>query len=145
MIHQDNCLFLLDEPETHFNPKWRREFISTIKEVTQGRKQDGIITSHSPFIVSDCKSENVFILEREENKITVQNPPRETYGTSFDNILDMAFDIKIPISEGSLNEIEELEKETNFKKIEDKLNDFGDSLEKIKLQNRIILLNQKKD
>ena len=145
MINQDNCLFLLDEPETHFNPKWRRTFISTLKDVTMERKQDMIITTHSPFVVSDCKNENVYIFEREDDVINIKNPPKETYGASFDNILDMAFDIKIPISEDSLNEIEELSQISDPKIINDKLEDFGESMEKNKLLSRIILLNSKMD
>lgn len=145
MINQDNCLFLLDEPETHFNPKWRRTFISTLKEITVKRKQDMIITTHSPFVVSDCRNENVYIFERENDTISIKNPPKETYGASFDNILDMAFDIKIPISEDSLNEIEELNKVDDPSIINNKLEDFGESMEKNKLLSRIILLNSKKD
>lgn len=145
IINQDNCLFLLDEPETHFNPKWRRTFISTLKEITVGRKQDMIITTHSPFVVSDCKNENVYIFERENDAVNIKNPPKETYGASFDNILDMAFDIKIPISEDSLNEIEELNKINDPSIINEKLEDFGESMEKNKLLNRIILLNSKMD
>lgn len=144
MINQDNCLFLLDEPETHFNPLWRRTFISTLKKITKNRKQDLIITTHSPFVVSDSKKENVFIFKRENNKITISDPKNETYGASFDEILDMAFDISIPISEDSLKELKVLEKETNPNTISDKLLLFGDSLEKASLLNRIILLNSKK-
>ncbi|KAA6319473.1 hypothetical protein EZS27_030639, partial [termite gut metagenome] len=51
MVNQDNSLFLLDEPETHFNPKWRRLFISHLRLLTKSRKQDLFLTSHSPFIV----------------------------------------------------------------------------------------------
>ncbi|GGD60627.1 ABC transporter [Emticicia aquatilis] len=145
MINQDNCLFLLDEPETHFNPKWRRTFISTLKDITEGRKQDMIITTHSPFVVSDCKKENVYIFKKENNVIDIENPQKETFGASFDNILDMAFDIKIPISEDSLNEINKLNKENDPSIINDKLHDFGESMEKIKLLSRIILLNSKKE
>lgn len=145
MISQENCLFLLDEPETHFNPKWRRTFISKLKEITVGRRQDMIITTHSPFVVSDCKNENVYIFKRDNDSINVHNPLKETYGASFDNILDMAFDITIPISEDSLNEIEVLSNENNPEIINSKLEDFGESFEKNKLLSRIILLNTKKD
>jgi restriction system-associated AAA family ATPase len=145
MISQNNCLFLLDEPETHFNPKWRRTFISTLKEITINRKQDMIITTHSPFVVSDCKNENVYIFKRENETVSIKNPQKKTYGASFDNILDMAFDIKIPISKDSLDEIEELNKNNDPNEISDKLEDYGESIEKNKLLSRIILLNSKEN
>lgn len=145
MINQDNCLFLLDEPETHFNPNWRRTFISTLKLITENRRQDIIMTSHSPFVVSDLDSENVFIFNREGDKIFIYQPSDQTYGASFDEILDMAFDIKIPISADSLNKIEELEKETDSEIIKNKIVQFGDSVKKMSLKNRIVLLDSLKE
>lgn len=145
IINQDNCLFLLDEPETHFNPMWRRTFINVIEKITLGRKQDAYITTHSPFVVSDSRRENVFIFKREDGRLLVENPNNETYGASFDNILDMAFDIHIPISENSLNKIIDLKNENDPNKINDELSNFGDSLEKASLRNRIIFLNSKND
>ncbi|MCA0348133.1 MAG: restriction system-associated AAA family ATPase [Bacteroidetes bacterium] len=144
IINQDNCLFLLDEPETHFNPMWRRTFINVLEKITGGRKQDAFITTHSPFVVSDSKSEDVFIFKKMDNALLIENPNNETYGAAFDNILDMAFDIHIPISENSLNEIIELQNENNPEKINEELHNFGDSLEKTSLRNRVILLNSNK-
>lgn len=145
IMKQDNCLFLLDEPETHFNPMWRRTFINTLEKITSGRKQDAFITTHSPFIVSDCKREDVFIFKRSDEKIIIKSPDSETYGASFDNILNMAFDLNPPISENSLQELKKLKNENDPEIISDELTNFGDSLEKASLRNRIILLNSKKD
>lgn len=144
MIPQDNCLFLLDEPETHFNPKWRRTFISTLKSITKDRNQDMIITSHSPFVVSDSKLAKVFIFKREENEIKICQPPKETYGASFDEILDMAFDIKTPISEDSLKEMEKFENETDVDILRTGIANFGDSAKKLSLQSRIFMLDSNK-
>ncbi|MEM0576909.1 restriction system-associated AAA family ATPase [Flavobacterium polysaccharolyticum] len=140
MIGQDNCLFLLDEPETHFNPKWRRTFISTLKKLTDGRQQDMFITSHSPFVVSDTKKENIFIFKREKDKINISEPSQETYGASFDEILKMAFDIKIPISEDSLLFIQELENSTDIDLIEKQIKELGESYELSSLHRRIEFL-----
>lgn len=144
IINQNNCLFLFDEPETHFNPMWRRTFINVLEKITIGRFQDAYITTHSPFIVSDSKRENVFIFKKNEEKLLIENPTNETYGAAFDNILDMAFDIHVPISENSLNSLNELQKENDPEKINEELSNFGDSLEKTSLRNRIIFLNSKK-
>lgn len=146
MINQENCLFLLDEPETHFNPIWRKKFIRILEKITSNRKLDIFITSHSPFVVSDCKQEQVFILKRESNnQISINRPPKETYGTAFDNILEMAFGVNPPISDNSLEEIKELQNEDDPDIIRKRLNDFGDSLEKATLVNRIIVLKEKED
>ncbi len=145
MVDHDNSLFLLDEPETHFNPKWRRLFISHLKELTESRKQDLYLTSHSPFIVSDCPRENVYIFERINNEnIEVRNPGQETFGASFDNILQMAFGMDEVISKEASDKIKELHEETDPAKIEEELKKLGDSPQILPLYRRIDMLSQKK-
>ncbi|MCK7492855.1 MAG: restriction system-associated AAA family ATPase [Comamonadaceae bacterium] len=69
-----NVLFLLDEPESHFNPQWRVKFISRLMDLPTAsgkrRKQrppplqrDCLLTTHSPFVPSDMPRENVLILQ----------------------------------------------------------------------------------
>jgi restriction system-associated AAA family ATPase len=141
MINQENSLFLLDEPETHFNPMWRRYFLSTLKEITKNRKQDLFVTSHSPFIVSDSKKENVYIFRREnKDQISIDYPNRETYGASYDEILQMAFGIDVPISEDSLKLIDSLKKETDYEKIEVKIQELGQSYQLMSLYRRVEML-----
>ncbi len=145
MINQDNCLFLLDEPETHFNPRWRRTFISTLKKITEGRKQDMFITSHSPFVVSDTKRENVYIFRRKDSEIVISEPNQETYGAAFDEILKMAFDIDIPISEESLGLIQELENSDDIEFIEREIRNLGESYELSSVYRRIEFLKSQKN
>lgn len=144
MFQEDNCLFLLDEPETHFNPKWRRTFIQILKKLTVERNQNLFITSHSPFVVSDTKSENVFVFRREKDKINVSEPTQETYGASFDEVLRMAFDIKIPISEESLSLIRELEESEDVEYIQERIKELGESYELTSLHRKIELLKSSK-
>ncbi len=132
MTEFPNCLYLLDEPETHFNPKWRREFISLLSELIKDRKQDYFLTSHSPFIVADSKRDKVYIFRRfSDDKLIVENPSKETYGSDFDYILKIAFDIEYSISERSLEELKTLQKSRSIPKIEEKIEEFGDSAEKL--------------
>ncbi len=37
LFEQRNVLFLLDEPETHFNPQWRRSLVSILNQKTENR------------------------------------------------------------------------------------------------------------
>lgn len=138
-----NTLFLLDEPETHFNPKWRREFIKVLDGLMHEKEQAYFITSHSPFIVSDSKSENVYVFRNENNKLSVSHPQNETYGSDFDYVLKIAFDMENTVSEKSLEEIRKLQKSNSIEKIEKHLVDFGESTEKFYLYNRIEELQAK--
>ncbi len=138
-----NSIYLLDEPETHFNPMWRREFISILTEIAQGRKQDFFITSHSPFIVADSKREQVYIFKRSGNKLKVESPTEETYGSDSDYILKIAFDLNTSLAKNSYDEIKKLSLSNDAKLIENKINEFGDSAEKLYLFQRLEELKPK--
>jgi restriction system-associated AAA family ATPase len=144
MVKDDNALFLLDEPETHFNPKWRRLFISKINSITQGRKQDLFITSHSPFIISDTSKEFVYIFKRKsKDEIEVEFPKLETFGASFNHVLKMAFDLEDSMSEDSAQFIEKLLKSEDPKEIEEGINKLGDSPKIMTLYRRLDMLENK--
>ncbi|KAA6350923.1 hypothetical protein EZS27_001770 [termite gut metagenome] len=145
MVNHDNSLFLLDEPETHFNPKWRRLFISHLRLLTKSRKQDLFLTSHSPFIVSDCPRDFVYIFKRTgEQTIHVVNPNQETFGASFDNILRMAFDMDEVISKEASDKIKQLHEETDPKILEAEIAKLGDSPQLMSLYRRVDMLSQDK-
>lgn len=61
LLYKDkNCLFLLDEPETHFNPGWRAKFITGIRNCFKDKESDStmremLITTHTPYLISDSK------------------------------------------------------------------------------------------
>ncbi len=138
MTDFSNSLYLLDEPETHFNPKWRREFISLLSKITKGRKQDFFITSHSPFIVADSRRDQVFLFKRnEDNSLDIKWPIEETYGSDSDYILKVAFDLNTSLAKKSYDEIQTLLKSNDAELIQSKLDEFGDSAEKLYLFKRL--------
>lgn len=145
MVNQENSLFLLDEPETHFNPHWRRTFIYFLKRIGSGRNQDVFITSHSPFIVSDSKREDVYIFKRESKDTISVDPPRhETFGSSMEFILKMAFNIDDTLSKEASDFINNLLKERDPSVIEESLKELGDSSQLIPLYSRIEMLKDNK-
>lgn len=153
MMDEDGCLFLMDEPDTHFNPKWRAKMVDMINNVsaisfdsnkrpTEVCKQDIIITTHSPFIVSDTKKEDVYIFEKDRNGTSYRKPKVETYGASINLILQEVFSRDITISDYANAEIEELKQQINKAESIDELLDiresvfkFGESFEKFDLYN----------
>ncbi|MFW3441837.1 AAA family ATPase [Aliarcobacter butzleri] len=58
--------YLLDEPDTLLHPQWQKQFIKELLYLL--KRINGIynivITSHSPFILSDIPKENVIFLEK---------------------------------------------------------------------------------
>lgn len=103
LLYKDrNCLFLLDEPETHFNPEWRAKFISSVRECfgdkqsnerEDGTLQEMLITTHSPFLISDSRPAYVLLFDKDvENKtVRVSRPDYNTLGASINKITMMSF------------------------------------------------------
>jgi restriction system-associated AAA family ATPase len=158
MLSSPGVLFLLDEPESHFNPQWRVEFISRLLDVdtsngkrsdnTDAAQQDCIITTHSPFVPSDMSREQVFIFNKQQTgdrSIEVRRPNIETYGATFDAILGECFGVKPPISGLPRLEMSTLMKSKDTDKIEDALDKLGHSVEKVFLADHLRQLNNSKD
>lgn len=141
LVDRRGTLFLLDEPETHFNPDWRSKFVSIVNECIGNengvREQEVILTTHSPFIVSDCKPEKVFrFFRNKNNKVNFEQPSFNTYGASVNMITSKLFKKKETISNLVLGELKEIKKRFDDKKItqeeaKEALDIFGESIEKM--------------
>lgn len=86
-----DLLYLLDEPDTHFNPIWRSNFFYQLDKILDNKEIEFILTTHSPFILSDCHGYNVFKFNRQNERVTFGRVQKETYGSTFENILDNVF------------------------------------------------------
>ncbi|QXP63235.1 restriction system-associated AAA family ATPase [Polaribacter sp. HaHaR_3_91] len=139
MIQSKNVLFLLDEPETHFNPQWRSAFISNMDSIAKKREQEYLITTHSPFLLSDSRSENVFVFEKSANKIKITQPDIETYGSAVELLLKVAFGVAPPVALKSSKELKSLvtRKNVTIEALEAGINKYGDSIQKFDLYQRI--------
>lgn len=149
MVSFPNVLFLFDEPESHFNPQWRVQLLSRIlalptangsrKEACEAARQDGLLTTHSPFIASDMNKERVFIFRKnpDSGQIEVRHSNIETFGTTFDAILSECFEIEPPISGVSMAKIEKLGASNDPEEIQKGMEELGDSVEKAMLADRV--------
>lgn len=137
MLKNKRTLLLLDEPETHFNPDWRSKFINILRKALEAGNEDFlskdiIITSHSPFIISDCLPDKVIIFEKGKNPF---NATFNTFGTSIDIITEIIFKNSQTIGDYSKSKLQDIEFE-NIKSQKDVDNakksilELGDSIEK---------------
>ena len=64
----NNIIYGFDEPDNFLHPDWQKRFINDLINVFQNSKKiiHFIITSHSPFILSDLPKQNVIFLEKDE-------------------------------------------------------------------------------
>ncbi|RYY22773.1 MAG: DUF2813 domain-containing protein [Sphingomonadales bacterium] len=65
--HQES-LFLLDEPDTHLNPAWKRDYLQLIERVA-GRNADShlVMTTHDALTISGLEAKQVQVLSRNNN------------------------------------------------------------------------------
>ena len=86
-------ILLLDEPETHMHPDLARRLLDGLTTWLSLNYTDVpvqiILTTHSPFLLSDICSENVQILRRTSDGplATVSDPRMKTYAANFYSIL----------------------------------------------------------
>ena len=147
MIKERNVLFLLDEPESHFNPQWRVGFMSKLRQVptedgarsghVDAVAQEVILTTHAPFVPSDTTRENVVILERVHGKVRARAPEVQTFGASFEQILEHCFTVEPPISGIARLRIQELMASDDVELIEKAVPSLGESVEKVLLLDHL--------
>jgi restriction system-associated AAA family ATPase len=144
MITDQNALFLLDEPESHFNPQWRVQFAKRLLNLHVDRgEQDVLLTSHAPFVPADISREQVLIFKREGDTINVSNPEIETFGANFDRIMEHCFEIRPPLSQMAKDEIAKLMKSNDIDHLTEAMERLGTSVEKSFVAARLSQLKSK--
>jgi predicted ATPase len=95
LTHQDHCLFLLDEPDTHLNPIWKLRYFDQINKVLEQDSDDIlkgdsqiIVTTHDPIMIGSLRKEQVRILRKnKQGNIEVQEPEINPQGMGFEGLL----------------------------------------------------------
>lgn len=90
-------LLLIDECDLYFHPQWQKDwlyyFLNLIEILFKGNVQV-ILTTHSPFILSDFPNTNVTFLSDKSKPITIRNEiegsPR-TFGANINELLTNSF------------------------------------------------------
>ncbi|CAM3228608.1 AAA family ATPase [Pseudomonas plecoglossicida] len=91
---ENESLFLLDEPDTHLNPRWCVDYLNYLKSFV-GQNSEGqdnshiVLTTHNPLAIAELVKEQVQILYREASSRTVQaeNPAVDPKGMGFAGIV----------------------------------------------------------
>jgi predicted ATP-dependent endonuclease of OLD family len=87
----NNFLFLFDEPEISLHPNWQKAYINEVYNLIKqfsSNKISFILTSHSPFILSDLPKENVIFLKNGKQDKTVDI---DTFGANIHTLLSHGF------------------------------------------------------
>jgi restriction system-associated AAA family ATPase len=146
LFRNTNSLFLLDEPETHFNPDWRANFATRLHQCFEGSKGDHemLVTTHTPFLISDSRPEKVLVFKKDnDGSVSISNPEYNTLGASINKITMATFGKRETIGGHAQTMLEDFR--LRFEAGEDKEqlmeainHQLGDSVEKILLIKSIL-------
>jgi hypothetical protein len=78
---QQDALLLLDEPETHFNDKWKREIVDIIDDAIGNTANDVLISTHSAIVLSDVFNNEIVMVEKTANGSGVRTVDEPTFAT----------------------------------------------------------------
>jgi len=131
-----NILILIDEGDLFFHPQWQKEYVAKLIEfinvVYDNKKVQIILTSHSPFIVSDLPKEQINFLGVPDEIVEINI--QETFGANIIDLYNKAFFLKNGTKglfaskklESLVNVI--MNKIKNDKNIDSELKQIGDPL-----------------
>ena len=78
---QQDALLLLDEPETHFNDKWKREIVDIIDDAIGHTGNDVLISTHSAIVLSDVFNNEIVMVQKTQEGSTVRSVDEPTFAT----------------------------------------------------------------
>ena len=92
--NEEESLYLLDEPDTHLNPKWSVEYLKYLKafmksEANGSRTNSHILlTTHNPIAIAELKKEQIQILHRNlDQSINAKEPDIDPRGMGYAGII----------------------------------------------------------
>jgi energy-coupling factor transporter ATP-binding protein EcfA2 len=89
-VEAENIILLIDEGETTLHPNWQKAYVDYLIQFLKDNFQQNvhlILTSHSPFILSDIPKENVIFLEKGKQV----DPKIDTFGANIHTLLAHGF------------------------------------------------------
>ena len=144
LFKNTQSLFLLDEPETHFNPDWRANFVTRLHQSFNGSDgQEMLVTTHTPFLISDSRPEKVLVFNKADGVVSVSHPDYNTLGASINKITMATFGKRETIggfAQGKLKKFrQDFEEGRDKEQLIAEINrQLGDSVEKVLLIKTIL-------
>ncbi|MDG5855367.1 hypothetical protein [Clostridium beijerinckii] len=129
-INKKNYILILDEAEAFYHPEWQRTFIYDLISFLEFEKKafnsiQVIISSNSPFLISDLPSENLVFLDKDKKK----GKAISGFGQNIHSLLSDTFFMTSTIGEFAKTKINEILKTLNKESVQ-YLKDNKDDIER---------------
>lgn len=122
---QQDALLLLDEPETHFNDKWKREIVDIIDEAIGQTANDVLISTHSAIVLSDVFNDEIVMMRKtgDGSGSMIRSVAEQTFATDPSALMMTVFEAddsigkraqefiekKLSLTTGTADDIQQLE------------------------------------
>lgn len=138
--NKENSMYvlLLDEYELHLHPEWARKFLHYLLNFLEGynkTKFQLVMTSHSPYLISDLPKECIRLIKLNHNSERIISTPKSSFANNYYDILKDNFFLDDTIGEFAKKKIEDCITELN--KINDELTIDDKNKDNVFLLNKI--------
>ncbi|HET6244653.1 MAG TPA: hypothetical protein VFF35_09055 [Bacteroidia bacterium] len=129
---EPDVVIMIDEGEAHMHPQWQKELIYNLTKflptILNIPKIQLIVTSNSPFIISDLPHYNIVFLKSVNNLSIVDKSLVTSFAANIHDLLATSFFLDTPIGKLAENKINEVL--TWLSEGQDKSQEKIDSIEK---------------
>lgn len=94
----NDCMILFDEPENHIHPPMLSFMMASLRMVLKKYQSVMLVATHSPVILQEIFSNNVFVVRRNGDETEISHPRIETYGASISEITAEVFDLTTDVT-----------------------------------------------
>lgn len=132
LLNEKECLFLLDEPEVHFNDDWKRNLVDSIERaltIPEKTESEVILTSHASIVLTDAYPDEVILMTYagQEDNIPL------TFAAEQGEVLRMLFDSERSVGRRAMREVDETIKNGTEKELETLLEKVGPGYYRFKI------------
>jgi hypothetical protein len=153
-------LLLIDEAELGLHPQWQKNFISNLLDFINKRfvkhNLQIVLTSHSPFILSDIPKHCVILLDKNESNVVVTKglaKSHNTFGTNIHELFTDSFFLQDGLmgefSRKKINElinsINKAGKDIDFESYQKKINIIGEPFLRNKITELLLSKTENKN
>lgn len=146
---KENFILLIDEPETKLHPELARIFLKSLIDFLQQYKDkifQIILTSHSPYLISDIPRENIVTIKREDSMSKVKGMDVSTFAQNIHTLSKEAFFMEATMGAYSIYKVQQINSlldsneqltEQQLDEIEYVINMIGEQVLKTVLQDKL--------
>jgi energy-coupling factor transporter ATP-binding protein EcfA2 len=129
LLNEKECLFLLDEPEVHFNDDWKRNLVDSIERALAGTQSEVILTSHSSIVLTDAYPDEIILLTYNGQGDTIPL----TFAAEQGEVLRMLFESERSVGRRAIRHVKKVLDEESPEKLRNMLDQVGPGYYRFKI------------